>query len=294
MSTSKEASGVTFTPDLTQNQTMVLVILYKITASMSMICSFYIVWSMLYSKFAFGGPASASNQLKNMHNRLLFALSFCDVLSSFGIALGTWPMPKGSDGMDFYSSWYEPAGNSATCEAQGFITHFGFQSGGVYNVWIGLYFVLFIKYNWTENDFKRIEVWLHAAALLPSLLVCIAAVINDVFNPAIILCWISAYPHECLDRSDVECERGEKVLPFVFVGFFIPVLVCLLATIVLFVMLYRHVSKVEHNAQRWMEIYGIDSSRKYASRVLKLSTIYVVAYFSIWSPSFVSISNIIL
>jgi len=263
-------------PNWSDSQSLALLIASKITAVLSIIGSGYIVYSMLRQQVAQARP----NPSDKIHNRLLFGLSVCDVISSFSVFLGSWMMPRGH--YNQITIWGD-VGTWATCEAQGFMILFGYQASGVYNVLISLYFLLFIKYNWTEERFKKYDRWFHGVAFIPSIVFSTVAVIDNVFNPNFLFCWIGSYPND-----GIQILRGERYIQYLLAGFLAPVLIGGISITLMMVMLYRHVSKVEKQAQRWV-ISSDQPHNGYASQVLRTAALYIVGYFMIYIPSFLNI-----
>jgi hypothetical protein len=79
--------------------------------------------------------------------KLLSALSFFDVLGSCSYALTTLPT-QASDEL------YGAKGNDQTCTAQGFFIQIG-TIACFLNVSLATYYLLTIKYGWTETKMKR-------------------------------------------------------------------------------------------------------------------------------------------
>jgi hypothetical protein len=90
-------------------QEATLAITPKITGLLSILGSSWIVVEVL----------TQENKCKNVYNRLMCAMSFFDVMSSFALFASTWPIPKETEGIIF------AVGNQKTCVAQGFLIQAG-------------------------------------------------------------------------------------------------------------------------------------------------------------------------
>jgi len=146
-----------------------------------------------------------------VYHRLLFVISFCDMLSSLAVALTTLPMPT-----DVIYSFEGPSyGNTKTCEAQGLVYATG--NAIIINVSIILYiyYLAALRMKMPDHKFsKRIEpVLLSLAITMPLVLVPLLAMRNKVVNPSpyVSFCFISSYPLHCNDPryEDEQCIRGE-------------------------------------------------------------------------------------
>lgn len=138
-----------------------------------------------------------------VNERLLLSMAFIDLLNSAAQVLSTAPIPRGTPDV------LGAVGNTATCEAQGFLIQFGFGVP-LYNCSLCLYYLLVIRHNMRETFLARwIEPALHAFALVPAVGFAVAGLCLDLFNNAGSFCYISPYPYQCVNDNDVPCERGE-------------------------------------------------------------------------------------
>ena len=77
-------------------------------------------------------------------------LSTMDILSSFFLwFLGSWAMPKGS--------WIWTAGNIVTCDIAAAIGGIGYIGSSLYNCSLATFYLLQLKYNWSDRKMKSIE-----------------------------------------------------------------------------------------------------------------------------------------
>ena len=79
--------------------------------------------------------------------QLLSTLSLFDIMGSTAYALTTLPTPA-------LDELYGAKGNEQTCKAQGFFIQIG-TIACFLNVSLALYYLLTIKYGWTEERLKR-------------------------------------------------------------------------------------------------------------------------------------------
>jgi hypothetical protein len=211
---------------------------------------------------------------KRAYHRILVAMSACDLLGSAALMFGTTPIPR--------ETLLETArGNTATCTAQGFFFHWFAQAVLYYNTGLMIYFVMTIRYNWTES---RVAKWLEPLFHLWSLLVpfaqAVAGLFLHIFNPIGFgnFCYISPYPLLC---GIVEpCTRGQSAA--VLYNWFatIPESVALAIIYVSIVLIY---CTVRGQARRALAITANrDSVRARTKAVAVQSWLFALIFFNTW------------
>ena len=135
-----EASGLTFP------QEAALAIFPKVSATVSIPCSIFIIYEVIYD-FRTRGTTPVQ--------RALMAMSCVDILASSAWFLSTWAVPEGSFAFS--------AGNQASCVFQGFLLQMAIGAP-LYNSSLALFYTLMIKKRWTEimrlKTYKGIETHL--------------------------------------------------------------------------------------------------------------------------------------
>ena len=120
-------------------------ITYKTLGTISCLGSGYILQDVL---------RNPDKRTKSIYHRIMVGLSTMDILSSvFFFVLGSWSMPKGS--------WLWAAGNIITCDIASFLGGMGYMGSPLYNCSLVTYYLLQIKYNWSDQRIKVIEKWFH-------------------------------------------------------------------------------------------------------------------------------------
>jgi len=123
------------------------------------------------------------NSLTRLHNRLIFCMSFIDILSSLAWTFSTIPTPRDLTCTIGY-------GNLSTCTAQGFVLQLG-NAVPTYNAMLSIYFLLVIRYGLSEaNINKKYEILMHSLALIPSLGLAIAGASMDLYFSDMSPCWV--------------------------------------------------------------------------------------------------------
>ena len=237
----------------TDSQLISLAILPKIAGSLSILCSFSIVYEILRDKI---------KRTKTYH-RLLLATSICDINVSFWFAMSTWPIPKGTDDVKF------AVGNTQTCTLQGFMIQLGI-SAILYNCGLALFYLLQIRYNWRDAKFHTrifsenrfwswvsVERLLHIIPLVFAIGTSVTGLVLKLYNNANMWCWIAPLPQSCDGRGSSQhswtsCERGNHAWIYQLVFFYLPLWLAVACSIVCMVLMYRSVVKTEEATKKWI------------------------------------------
>jgi hypothetical protein len=184
-------------------------IMPTITGSMSCLSSLTIIAFILRSK---------SNTI---YHRIMFGLSFADIIASLAIALTTLPMPK-----DVIYPFSGPSyGTIETCEAQGFMYIMGSSLAFCMMAALNVYYACTLSFNVREEVFRRfIEPVLYVISITASVICPIVLVLKaDMLNPTVKFpfCGPAIYPLGCNTEDDPDCRgtpNGGRnfVLTFIF------------------------------------------------------------------------------
>jgi hypothetical protein len=182
-------------------QIMASVLCPKFTAIASVVGSSLIIHDVIQIR------RNRSDSLSTRH-RLLAGMSVCDILSSSAWFLTSWPIPE-----DFpFGIWN--AGTERTCSAQGFFIQLGIGAV-IYNACLALFYLLVVRYGWKDAYIaKRVEPWMHFAAVAFALSAGVTGLALDLYNPNGWNCSIAAYPHLCTqsyeNKGPTNCIRGDN------------------------------------------------------------------------------------
>ena len=178
----KDQARMVTTPydDFTENQAIAIAVAEKISAFLSICGSCLIIYRILKD------PDTRDVKLKTMYHRIMLVMSLNDIIGSINLFLGTWMIPRDTVHSNFI---WGNVGNHTTCNVQGYLTQASVLSVTICTTFLSIYFVLFVRYNWTEFKLKKVErlmqffvfVWY----LLPAL-----PLENDAYNPTPLFCWI--------------------------------------------------------------------------------------------------------
>jgi hypothetical protein len=204
----------------TQKQKLALAILPKISSVLSLFGSLWIIVEV----------ATEEEKIKKPYHRLLFAMSVYDVLESVWNFGSTWPIPEGSPDVMWAS------GNTATCTAQGFFLTLS-VAVPIYNAMLSLYYVLVIKYNYTNKQLTGFaEPIMHIVAFLWAFGTALYSALAGLLNNANLWCWIAPLPSDCLpslthgtakDGNPMPCLRGDNMVIYRFMFYFGPLWFCI-------------------------------------------------------------------
>ncbi len=169
------------------------------SATFSILSSSAVIYFVLRSR----------TKLSKMYHRIIFFLSFFDVLGSLMIALSTLPMPKDVmypfDGIKL--------GNVSSCQCQAFILFSTILLSIWTNASLNVYYLCTIRYKMKEESFKKIAqplLLLFGIILtFPPLMVLQQL---DLLNPSPFntVCSFGVYPGDCTFRDEVPCLRGNE------------------------------------------------------------------------------------
>ena len=149
--------------------------------------------------------SSHSNKQLKVCDKIVLALSVCDVLFSFfGCFLASWPAPKGQA--------YGASGNVAICSVVGWFQNWGFVCSKYYNASLALCYLFMVRYNQNESQLRKRSQYIF---LLTPILLNLPWQILSIawqggnFNGAYCTA-LEVYPLNC-DVPGMECIRGQKI-----------------------------------------------------------------------------------
>ena len=163
---------------LTLTQRKALAIVPKCTGLLSMIGSGIIIFDVLRTP----------KKRKQTYSRIMLSMSCFDFVTSFMYALSTWPIP--ADSSVLYAS-----GTTGTCTFQGFFIQLSLAAP-MYNLCLAIYYMLVIKYRWSDVKLSSIEKFIHPTILILSFGIAIAGLPLKIYNNANVWCWISNNPSD--------------------------------------------------------------------------------------------------
>lgn len=252
-------------------QKALLGIVARTTSSLSILGSLYIIWHNLKS------DSGRNTRLRHVYNRVVMALSFCDLMVSGSGFVSTWAIPA-DDTQSFYVF---NKGNEQTCNAQGFFAQMG-VGVALYNASLSLYFLLSTRYKIPNDKLaKKIEPFFHIISLGFPFITGLYATLQGYMNPTPTLCWIAEKPRGC--KGD-ECIRGEDYIKLRLYFVLLPIILCIIVIIVSMVMIYTHVRKLENAVHSYSRRWTRKLSGRQSKRVFRQAMFYIGAFCCVWLP----------
>ena len=184
------------------------IIVPTITGSMSFLSSLTVVLFILRSR------------VNNVYNRIIFCMSFFDMLASLAIALTTLPMPSNVvypfDGPSY--------GTVQTCEAQGFVYMLGYGMVICMNMTLNIYYLCTLRFEMKDKVFSQyIEPILYVlSTVIPILSMC--PLKESMINPTTFapFCQPGAYPKNCsIGDNHPKCRGDEDDFKLFHTAFFV-------------------------------------------------------------------------
>ena len=252
------------------SQFVALAIVPKITASISIPCQLWIIKQVIVDHRENRGKATS---------RALFGMGCVDVCATFGWFLSTWAAPKGTPGVPFAS------GTTGTCSFQGFLLQLAIGAP-MYNCLLSLFYLLTIRYGWSEKRLRKIEPLLNAAILLFAVGTSIVLLPLGLYNHIGAVCWVMGLPQGCGNSNyqpgDEPCERGDFAWLYGVSLFYGPLWCCIVFTSFAMTMIYRKVKRTEDRTST----YNIESSYNTRSRQVWIQALlYTASFYITWLPS---------
>jgi len=249
----------------TSTQLLLLEIIPRITGSLSILGSSYILidvaWiqreKMRRNKRQRGTSHHGSRHVQDNNNnsttagnntnkrrmkvsdRFLLGMSGCDIIASVGTpVILNLALPQQFGGN----------GNQATCNAQGFSSHF-VTATSLYTASLALTYLLSVKYKYQERQLYRLEWIIHFLILSFVVISGTTSVVLGLYNPTPSACTMIEYPRGCPETTP--CLRGESAAAWRLPFRTIPEYTALGFSVIAMVLIYWRVRHVEGKARRW-------------------------------------------
>jgi carbonic anhydrase len=101
-------------------------------------------------------------------SRVLLSMSVADIIFSFAYFLGTWPAPP-----DTLYIWKENTGSQGFCTFQAVLFQFGLMASPFFNVLLAVFYLMIIRYRWTDSQLRKSEPWAHGSIWSVSLVLAL-------------------------------------------------------------------------------------------------------------------------
>jgi len=250
---------------MTKGAKLSLLVTQKFTSGLSIIGSSMIISQVLRNK----------KNRQDIQQRIIMARSTIDLITSISWFSTNFFMPK-NYGPYFY-------GNEWTCAAQGFIVQFSI-SGILYNSILSFYYLLVVKYSWSDMELRKVEPWMHVFPLSVGLATAMVALFKKLYHPADWDCWIGP-PPEC-EPNDTSpmCTKHMKYGMFFF--FYILWAAIIMVTLLTGILYHTVVQREQAAAKfrKWRRASDTTPNQAivYSRQVFRQSQLYVGAFYITW------------
>ena len=214
--------------------------------------------------------ATTRRHKRGAYERLLSAMSACDIFASLDFAIQTFLTPRGK--------WALSLGNEISCVVAGTLFQFGTLSSMIYYNMLAVFFLLTIRFNMDATIIEqRIEPWMHFISIGWPIVTAIAGIIVKAYGPLVLYqgCWMHG--------PDATMITWVTVGPWLLSSYsFIPII---------FVIIYRSVWQAYRGSlfrqQSQSEQGRVSVRESQQAKRLKLlggqACLFVIAYFTTYS-----------
>lgn len=218
---------------------------------------------------------------RTVFSRLILGLSTSDLVLSTCFFLSTWPAPVGTPGA------YGAAGTTQTCTAQGFFSQGAALCTPIYNGALALYYLLVIRFQWREDQLRKIEPLLHGVPIAFGLGTAVTGLVLDLYNYANWICWIAPLPWGCKDSARYgtsDCERGDNAWVFQWAFLYGPVWFLIAFVALAMLLVYRTVLQAERKTKRWTQQGSMNAKKRqsHSKKVANQGMLYVTVFLLTW------------
>jgi hypothetical protein len=259
-----------FVAPLTPTQQKAIAIVPKLCSVPSFLGACLVLWRILHSK----------SRLGRIYHRILAVMSVTDVVFSLWTFASTWSIPHGTFGV------YGAVGNTQTCSIAGFIGQGSGLTSIMYNGSLASFFVLSVRWGWSEKHLRRLEPWFHLIPLVFGWGTAIAGIPLKLYNSIGINCWIAEYPFGCEDsrRHDGQttCLRGDNAWIYRWAFYHAELWAVWGFCVLTMIVLYRHIRQNEIRSDRyrlsrrkWLQ------SKDFAGQAIFFTGVFCITW--IWS-----------
>lgn len=178
-------------------------------------------------------------------SRAIASMAIADIIYSVALSFSTFLSPDGANGMPY------TYGNIGSCEFQGFLAFFGGLASPFFTTLTIFYFMVILKYRWTDDQLAKHGKLIHCSIWLFSLVMSLIPIPLDFYNNVHHVCWLNSSPMRCRFFDFLECERGEEYYYYAQIFTYFPVVPAIFLTIVFMLIIWREVRSIEEKISRY-------------------------------------------
>jgi len=197
---------------------------------------------------------------EKIHHRLLLGLSCSDIIAFICHFMSSWPIPNGT-----MPPVFGAIGNVATCKTQGFLVQLSIASP-LYNAALSVYYLLVIRFQFSEDDSRKYEPWLHGISIIVSLFTAIVGLAFDLYTEATFGCWIAS------------SRLRSNAFIFQIFMWLIPLSLCMVLITLSQIAIVTQVREAERGSRRFSTL----RRRSWSEQVFWQSIWYVGTFYVTW------------
>lgn len=205
----------------------------------------------------------------------MFGMGLIDILASIAVFVGSWAIPANTNR---YA--YQPMGNTTTCNVQAFFLVLG-NGSLLYNFFLMIYYLLYIKYSYKEEDFHIIEPIMHFISWGWGMSIGTAGILLNLFHNSTVWCFVAQDEigaGESPSRTDAEIVLYRWVFTYMAVWF------AIVGSAVVLVAIYIHIRRLEKETSWLVATQSkTDGNQHNMSRKMAWqASLYMAAFLATW------------
>lgn len=228
----------------------VLALAPKISGAISLLSSTLIILSFIRDHRKLGKP----------YHRLVLGMSISDWITSFDMFLSTWMLPRGFRDFSFHGAtetieipW--AIGNMETCQIQAMLLQLA-HTTLLYGLSLGLYFMLVVRFRWSDRRIGKIEPLLHLVPIIWGVGAALGGKLSGIYGVTFPICWVVRPSQETNTRS----VGG---LIFRWVGVFLPAWLSIVALSGVCLTIYLHVRLTQRKSRRFRFSVAVEERQEF-------------------------------
>lgn len=199
-------------------------------------------------------------------SRVILSMSICNFFYAFALFLSMWPTPSQEENV------WGNVGTQGFCTCQGFFVQFDLMGTMLWSLTLAVFYLLVVRYNWKDQQLEKLEKWLHGGIWMIALGLAIAPIPLKMYNHSGPACWIESLPYGCLDSltygTDANCVCGDNAWIFQLIVFCLSMWLCIFVVLVILVMVYCVVRKLEDQSLPYASTLSLRPSRNNSLSIL--------------------------
>lgn len=199
------------------------------------------------------------------YHRIMFSMSCADWIASCCYFAGTFPIPRGTTGS--FGPVFWALGTPLSCRIGGAWAQLQVL-GPLYNGMLALYYLLVVRFQWTEERIKKLEPLLQFLPVFYALVTSLLGAIWDIYGSVEWLCWID--------------NHSDHFMAYRWIFLFAPVWICWIFVSLVMLSLYLSMRKLEQANQRYQHHNNDTNNHDKSKQIAIQGMLYVGAFYVSW------------